>query len=300
VGQRKTMILIGAIAIGAIAAFVLLNYVRGVEDRSKVNPVDAYVIQADISRGASGNDAKAVIVKKRISGEFKPGTAVNDIAEIENKVASTNLVANQVLVQGMFIDKVTAKKAFADNLSDRLEDKNNVAFSFSVDQTRAVAGNIKPGDYVNILVNVADVNAAAVDAATLAKGPNFTPYAKPARVVYQKVKVLAIGTELVPVPGAPLANDSSAKANQAQSGNAGVITFEVPLDAALRLASVDPTKVYLTLVPSDWKPTPVKPLDNGDYTGLLPGEDPSRLTPYGPTGFKTSTVTGSAAPTTTR
>ena len=68
--------------------------------------------------------------------------------------------------------------------------------------------------------------------------------------------------------------------------------------------SIDPSTFYLTLIPKSWaltslpafKPETVK---NG---AVLPGEDPARLTPYGPKGYTTGavgTTSGATAPPTT-
>jgi hypothetical protein len=66
----------------------------------------------------------------------------------------------------------------------------------------------------------------------------------------------------------------------------------------------------MTLPSETWKPVPVPiiPLEEFDKASPLPGEDPNKLTPYGPKGYvDQSTVSstgssgsGSSAPTTTR
>ena len=45
--SRRTLILLGAIAVGVIAALLLFNYVQGIEDRANNNAkrVDVYVGQ---------------------------------------------------------------------------------------------------------------------------------------------------------------------------------------------------------------------------------------------------------------
>jgi hypothetical protein len=66
----------------------------------------------------------------------------------------------------------------------------------------------------------------------------------------------------------------------------------------------------MTLPSETWKPVPVEmiPVEEFDKSSKLPGEDASKLTPYGPNGYvDKSTVSstgsggsGSTAPTTTR
>ena len=54
--SRRTLILVGAIAVGVIAALLLYNYVQGIEDRANNNAkrVDVFVAKADIVRGHAG------------------------------------------------------------------------------------------------------------------------------------------------------------------------------------------------------------------------------------------------------
>ena len=63
--------------------------------------------------------------------------------------------------------------------------------------------------------------------------------------------------------------------------------FEVPADAAQRLVSVDPARIYLTLIPKTWTPTPIPALPASELVDgpALPGENAAQLTPYGPTGY---------------
>jgi Flp pilus assembly protein CpaB len=300
------MILVAAIAIGAIAAFALQNYVKGVEDRAKPNPVEALVMTQTVDRGTDGSAAKAVIAKKTIPAEFLPDTAIRDLKEIEGKVAVANLPANQVLVQGMFVQAEVLNTTFRDRIST-----GNVAFAMTVDAVRAVGGKLQPGDEINIYTRPEAGGAAASDssgapaaptttlppagAAAAVAGPN--PFTTPARVLYEKVRVLAIGDAV-----AKLAGETSTTKDKtvAAADTSGTIILEVTPEAALRLASIKPAWFYLTLVPKDWKPTVIAPLTNADtQTTPLPGEDAARLTPYGPAGFQTAVQTGAPASTTT-
>jgi hypothetical protein len=67
------------------------------------------------------------------------------------------------------------------------------------------------------------------------------------------------------------------------AAQSGLITFAVPPDAAQVIASVPPDSLYLTLLPDLYEPEAVGDLSQFD---VLPGENPSQLTPYGPDGFQ--------------
>lgn len=278
--SRRTLILIASIAIGAVAAFALFNYVSGIEDDAYSNAerVDVYVVRQTIPKGYPGEQARAqgFIVQDKIPREFLPPTAISSLDQVDGKVALTQLAANQVLVDGMFVDAAEAMIGFSERLSD-----DEVAVTISVDQVRGVAGLLVPGDRVNMLVTTdAVLSETSPDAEedpifgfAEEEGPEAaSPYSSPARYLYQKVRILAIGQNTVPEPGEVV--DPTAMISD------GLITFAVPAEAAQRIASVDASNIYLTLVPQEWVPVPLPPLD---ITELLPGEDPEYLTPYGPT-----------------
>jgi len=275
------MILIGAIAVGAIAALALLRYVHHVEKSATPNPVSVWVIQSPIKRGTSYANAAASIKKKTIPAEFRPDSFVSDPKQLENKVAITDLAANQVLVQGMFVNADVASTSFRGRLTG-----DNVAIALPIDGVRAVGGLLQPGDEVNILVTVGSPSSTPPPAPSGGGQPvqlNASPYKNGARYFYEKVRILAIGTDVRPVAGEAVNSKTATSTPTVNSG--GSIIFEVPSDVAQRLASVDPANLYLTLIPENWKPTAMGPITPQELTGLLPGEDAAKLTPYGPNGY---------------
>jgi Flp pilus assembly protein CpaB len=299
------MVLIAAIAIGLIAAWMLRGYVKDKELEANPNPVDVWVVTADVKRGEPFSAAKAVIKRQTMPVKFRPATYVEDLKALEGKVASTNLAANQVLVKDMFVSSELAATGLRDRLGEGM-----VAIAVPIEGVRAVGGLLQPGDEVNILVTGvgSDASAAATPAAGSTAGssvdPKATPYTKAARYLYQQVRILSIGSSVRPQPGEAVAATSSANASTvAQSG--GSIVFEVPADAAQVLASLDPGVFYLTLIPRNWNLTALPSLSASDLKNgaVLPGEDPSKLTPYGPKGYTKVGVTGTSAgtaPTTTK
>ena len=81
--SRRTLILIAAIAIGALAAFAIFNYVGGIEDRANENArrVEVIRVARDIPRGLTGREAidqGYLELDAEIAAEFLPATAVQD------------------------------------------------------------------------------------------------------------------------------------------------------------------------------------------------------------------------------
>jgi pilus assembly protein CpaB len=275
VSSRRTLILIAAALVGAIAAYALFTYVGGIEDEANDNAerVEIFKIVGDIPKGTFGDEAFAqgLIERDVIAKEYRPGTAITDESQIDGLVAISDLPANQVVVQQQFVSQQETLSSFSSLLKN-----NEVAITISVDQVRGAAGLLVPGDFVNIMVVELEDGAVEGEASS---GPDGV-FANPARGLYQKVQILAVGQERKLEPGETAATNADGTA-VTSTATSGLITFAVPMEAAQRIASVEGPAIYLTLVPKDYQPAVLPPLDTG---AALPGETGNQLTPYGPEG----------------
>lgn len=241
-GSRRTLIVIAAVVLAALAAATTFVYVRGIEDRAfqGAELVEVFVVTKDIPKGLPGEQAANEYLKAaKVPRNFRPSTALTTLEPLAGKVSLAPLSANTILVEGQFVDPRQAQITFSQKI-----DAGKVAVTISVDQVRGVAGLLVPGDRVNILV--ADGGAQ--------------------RVLFQNVEILAIGSTAAPQPGetAEVANPGS-----------GLITFHVPQAAASRIvfAAQQGGGLYLTLVPSDNQPVEVPPINGTNlFTGgVTPG-----------------------------
>jgi Flp pilus assembly protein CpaB len=286
VSQRRTLILAAAIIVGALGAFLVWNYVSGVEDKANEGTqlVSVYLVSQPIARGTSGNEAAAYIKKDSIPRKAVPANAITSAEDISGKVALYALSPNAVVLNDMFVDPSdpNARQSFSERLT-RINNEDQVAIAIQVDQVRGVAGLIQPGDFVNIMIRkVSEVSPEA----PLPEGVEASDilFGEQARHLYQKVEVLAVGQNTVPQAGAAVAEDGSssgAPASPSAAQDAGLITLMVPTRAAQYLASVDGPNFYLTLVARDYKPVAQQVID---FNSTIPGEDAALLTPYGPNG----------------
>ena len=274
VSSRRTLILIGAIVLGVVAALLVFNYVRGVENRANGNAkrVDVYVAKSDIARGTPGETAVSdgAIGKAQIPQEFRPASAITTTDEVSQKVALFDIPQNSPIVQGMFVDPAKTQISFR----ERLKNPQHVAISVSVDQVRGVAGFLVPGDEVNLMV-FQDNTGARGDLQT-------------ARYLYQKVQILAVGQSTLLTPGEQVNTSTDGKTSSTSSSqssaSSGVITFNVPAEAAQWIASAQQGGgLYLSLVgPRLHAQAAARPSTR--TRRRCPGEDPAQLTPYGPAG----------------
>ncbi len=225
VSSRRTLILLGVIALGVVAALLLFNYVRGIEDRANdnVRRVDVFVAKQDIPRGTPGETATSggAVGQAKIPQEFRPATAIATTDEIQKKVALFDIPASATIVKGMFVDPAQTQISFR----ARLKNPQHVAISVSTDQVRGVAGFLVPGDEVNLMVFSPVPNPSTTPTAA------SSAVASVGRYPYQKVQILAVGQSTLLAPG-------ETAAPTATNANSGLITFNVPPDADLQFGDI--------------------------------------------------------------
>jgi len=263
VSSRRTLILVGAIVVGALAALLILRYVSAVEDKAnsdtQLTPV--VVVTGPVQQGELAN---SVIEQKRVDiGQRRridlPANAITRLDDIKGQVATIDMSPGEVITTSKFSGS-TANTSSKSNVIE----KGLVAVTMSVDPTKGVAGLVQPGDFVNVMVPLmgtsltGEVSATQIGSTTL----------------FQKVKVLAIGQNL----GTPVAADP-ANPDAAKPVASDQVTLLVAPEAAgtIAWAGASSGGVYLVLVRPDYQPRPIAPWV-APTDGQLPGA--KGLTPY--------------------
>jgi Flp pilus assembly protein CpaB len=282
VGSKRTVILIAALLIGAVAAFSLYSYVNGIEDRAynHADRVPVYVVAQRIPANTSGKAVlgNKLILTKQVPKEFMPPSALLDPSTIADKFAKTDLAQGQIVVSDMFVDKQAATSTWRDQLPS-----DQVAIRVQMDQVKGLGGIIQPGDKVTMLVELDGTEGPAADgggASAAAAAAGATAAGKSIRFLYSNVEVMAIDNAGVSVSGT------------AAAPAGGPIMFKVPLAAAEKIALAG-SKLYLALEPEGFVPadTDLAPMD---WNGVFQGEK----SPYkNKKATSTTTATGSGTTT---
>lgn len=238
VSSRRTLILIAAALVGAVAAYALFTYVGGIEDEANDNAerVKIFKIVQDIPKGTFGDEAfsQGLIEEDVIAKEYRPATAITEPSQVDGLVAISDLPANQVVVSNQFVTQAASLSTFSSLLKN-----NEVAITISVDQIRGVAGLLVPGDFVNMLVTTStstETGDGGDGSAPTADGADQV-YQQPARLLFHKVQILAVGQTRKLEPGETA--DTNADGTPVTTTTSGLITFAVPMDAAQKIASVE-------------------------------------------------------------
>lgn len=263
--SRRTLILVGAIVVGALAALLILRYVSAVEDKAnsdtQLTPV--VVITGPVQQGELAN---SVIEQKRVDiGQRRridlPANAITRLDDIKGQVATIDMSAGEVITTSKFSGS-TANTSSKSNVIE----KGLVAVTMSVDPTKGVAGLVQPGDFVNVMIPLMAPPTIPGELSSVQIGST---------TLFQKVKVLAIGQNL----GAPVAADP-ANPDAAPPVASDQVTLLVAPEAAgtIAWAGASSGGVYLVLVRPDYQPRPIAPWIAPTDTGLFPGT--KGLTPY--------------------
>lgn len=262
--SRRTLILIGAIVIGGLAAFLTMNYVRGVESENAASNqlVEVLVATGPIPKGANADEVIAagrVALAERRRADL-PAAVVRRNAEIAGQVAAVDLTGGEIITTSMFVADTQLSGSKGTSL-----DKGNVAITISVDEAAGVAGLIQPGDSINILAELAPAETGEGAGTGLRNEGGGYGLATPSVYAFQDVKVLAVGQSL----GVPVASTDGTEPAAPAGGGSGLITVQLPPGQAALLAGVRNSNLYLTLNRPDYEPVPVpfQPVVPG-----LPGE----------------------------
>ena len=222
-GNRRTLIAAAAIVLAAAAGLGVYFYVSQADTRAQdqVAMVQAFVASQDIPKGMTGDAALAdgLIQPARVLRGSVPPSAVTDSSLLSGKVAAATIQAKQFITDSTF---VSPAQGGGGSLASAIGSKDLVAVTISVDAARGVAGQIAPGDRVDVLV-VTDAGA---------------------NLLLANVRVLAVGQETAA---------SAAGGNgqpSATASSSGLITFELsPDDARAVVGANKAGTLYLTLRP---------------------------------------------------
>ncbi len=293
--SRRTIILIVAVVVGAVAAFGVTAYIRNIEEGVYAGKEldTVWVVVQPIAKGTTADLAiqQQSIAQVELPTEFIPSTAIRDPeVELKGLVAVTELPPNATLVTGNFV----APSVVSTGITDRLSEMGMVTVTFTVDQTKGAGYMIEPGDFVNVMAiydiadgEEVDENGDVVEAVNVIAGQDRTDmplHTTDARYAYQKAEVLAIGNRLTIDLGQTEEEAAAAGAGGAQ----GLVTLAVPPNVAQELVSIGLNNLYLSLVPSDYVPLPLPPVDVDQR--VLAGEEADRLTPYYETEIQSGAV----------
>jgi pilus assembly protein CpaB len=251
VGNRRVLILVIAVALAGLTAFLTFHYANTADERAfkGAQLVEVFMVKRDIPKGFPGEKAidEGYIGKESIPRKFFPAKAVTNAQSLRGQVALSALSAGVPVVEGSFVEPRVAQESFAQRLEKGME-----AVTLSISDVQGVARLVVPGDHVNLMLTTDKQGAGAV------AGDKETQF------VLQNVEVLAVGNSTQLQPGEAI-KAADVQAGQAKTVDSGLMTFAVPgLDAERVVNASEVGSIHLTLVPPDYAPAPVPPVNHGN------------------------------------
>jgi pilus assembly protein CpaB len=228
---RRTVLLVVAILVAAMGTGLIFAYVNRADERAKEGQEQVQVLVAKtlIKAGTVASTAER-------EGAFARQEIPRD-ATVEGYLTDTRSIATLVAVADIYPGEqiIPAKFAAAGATNALAIQAGDVAMSVQLGDPQRVAGFVRPGSQIAVLVTLpAPKNEQAV------AGGDIT------RVLLPKVDVLAIGpTTLQP------STDGRGNAEQLPTA---ILTLSVNQEEAQKLAfAVDKARLYFTLLTKDSK-----------------------------------------------
>jgi pilus assembly protein CpaB len=135
-----------ALALGAFVSIFL--YVRNADVRA-LNGVavkNVYVVVTPVTKGTLSENLGATVALTQVPAKAVPDQAVSDLASIQNKAASVDLVAGEILLTSRFVDPtVVSQEAVA-------VPKGMEQMSFEVKPEQVRGGIVKAGETIGIIL----------------------------------------------------------------------------------------------------------------------------------------------------
>src|SRR5450759_2572038 len=104
--NRRIVAAFVAAALALVAFVSIFLYVKNADVRALngVQPKSVYVVVNPIAKGTLAENLGTNIQLTKVPAMAVPGQAVSNLAEIQSKAASVDLVAGEVLLTSRFVD----------------------------------------------------------------------------------------------------------------------------------------------------------------------------------------------------
>lgn len=239
--SRRTIALVLAVALAALATIALISYIRGLEEEAfeGTEPVGVFVAKEEIPGGLSADTAisQGLIKQETVPAKVRPEGAIRSLEEIKGRVAGVTILKDEIIVGPRFVLPGQVK-----GVLPIPPDKQ--AISVEVDIPPGVGGFVQPGDRVSLIAQLSITGRAAGGA---------TAQATVVKYLLQGIDVLAVGQRVVTVAGAQR-QAGAAPATGRQASRVLMTLALTPAQAEQLVFAILNGELYFTLLPEGQKP----------------------------------------------
>jgi len=169
--MRRAIGIVGAVAVAALGAILLIGYVRGAEDRALAGEELANVLVVDrpVAKGTPAANLVSSVRTERVPMKVLADGGIEDLGTLGDLVTSTDLVPGEQLVASRFIAATELQTARLEAPPDLLE------VTISITPERALGGQLQPGDLVAVIASFDPFDLNTLEPADLAPGQTIDP-----------------------------------------------------------------------------------------------------------------------------
>jgi pilus assembly protein CpaB len=150
--RRRMYALLAAFVLAAFGVVVLVQYVRGADERAQAGEalVPVYVVTADVPAGATAASVASSVSLEQVPSRLLAAQALQDadaVAALGDKVADTALHPGEQLLGSRFVDPTVLLPP--DTVAAPVGTQE---VSLTLDPQRAVSGHLAAGDLIGVYV----------------------------------------------------------------------------------------------------------------------------------------------------
>lgn len=149
--SRRARGAIAAVLLATVGALGLVSFVKGAEERALAGEelVDVLVVQERVRAGTPAEDLRGAVGSERVPAKTEAVGAVADLASLEGRVASIDLLPGEQITAERFVsaDDFARTKGRIDVPEGLLE------VTISLEPERAVGGVLRPGTTVGVVAS---------------------------------------------------------------------------------------------------------------------------------------------------
>jgi pilus assembly protein CpaB len=245
-GAGRTIAIVVAVVLAAIATIAIVMYVRGIEQRAfeDAELVEVLVATEEIPARTPAADAADAgqIARDRVPRTAVPDGAIDALAEIEGLVAFDRILEGEVILSQRWTEPEDAVAGL-----DIPEGHEAIAVQVAVPP--GVAGHIRTSDRVSLIAHLTGAAVEGEDDEAEAAEETRAEY------LLQDIEVLAVGQRTV--------SEEEDGAGQDTSQVLLTIALE-PEDAERLVFAINEASLYFTLLPEGAEPaqTPGRTFDD--------------------------------------
>lgn len=170
--MRRALGVAGAVVIALLGTMLLVGYVRGAEERALEGEelVEVLVVADAVPKGTPAAEMGRDVTLEMVPAKVRAEGGINDLAQLEDLVANTDLVPGEQIVASRF---VTADTIAA---GTRVEaPSNTLEVTVSLTPERALGGGLLPGEVVGVIASFDPFDLNTVEPSELAPGEVIDP-----------------------------------------------------------------------------------------------------------------------------